>query len=168
MKNYYKLYFEFIGFAAIAALASVYIAEFGFGILPCKMCYYQRWVYIAILAVCMFALHPKFPKEWGVKIIIALLFVSMCVSITHLGVENGWVQLDLSCTGNLHSKTDDIEEFKAMIMAKDDIPCDVVSFSFLGLTLAGWNFIYSSLLFMLSLALGFVFMGTPRYEKNKK
>lgn len=168
MNNYYHLYFKFIGLAAAAALASVYIAEYVFGILPCKLCYYQRWIFVGILFLCMSALHSKFPKELGVKIATILLFVSICVSITHLGVENGWWKLDLSCTGNLHSKTDDIEEFKNMIMAKDNIPCDVVSFSFMGLTLAGWNFIYSSLLFMLSLTLMFVFMGTPRYEKNKK
>ncbi len=166
MNNYYKYYFQFLGLAAAAALAVAYIAELVFGMMPCKMCYYQRWVFVAILFTCMLSIHPRFPRMAGVKFVALLLFVSICVSITHLAVENDWIKLDLSCTGNIKGKVESVEEFKAMIMSKDDIPCDVIRGSFLGLTFAGWNFIYSSLLFMISLALIYVFMGTPSYEKK--
>jgi disulfide bond formation protein DsbB len=168
MHKYYKIYFKFIGAAALFALLAAYFSEYVLKLLPCKLCYYQRYVYMVMLVLCIAGYFISKFQEWGVKIVLLCLLGGIGLAFTHVGVENEWFVLDLSCTGNMKGRASTIEEYKALIMEKDDVPCDVVreGNNFLGITMAGWNFIYSLLLFMISLALASVFMGKPKYEKK--
>ena len=71
----------------------------------------------------------------------------------HVGIEQGWWALPTSCIAGGTAAT--VEDLKRML-AEAPPACDQVRFAFLGLTLAGWNFVVSLLLaaFTLASALG--------------
>ena len=71
----------------------------------------------------------------------------------HVGIEQGWWALPASCVAGGTAAT--VEDLKRMLQGAPPA-CDQVSFAFLGLTLAGWNFVVSLLLaaFTLAAALG--------------
>lgn len=155
--NFHSIYFKFVAGASILALILAYSSEYFLGLIPCKLCYYQRYAYFALVITCFIGLKvPGRLKQYISYLVATLLCVGISLAFTHVGVENGWFELDISCSSNLHGHVDSLEEFKAKIMAKDNVPCDVVTFRMLGVTMAGWNFVYSSLLFFLSLVMLFV------------
>ncbi len=119
-----------------------------------------------IVLCCIGYLSDKF-KDLIIKFIILGLIAGAGLAIVHVGVENSWFSLDLSCTGKMSSgQATTIEEYKALIEAKDDVPCDRVGFTFMGVTLAGWNFVYSLLLLVITVLLAYVFVGNAKYEKK--
>jgi disulfide bond formation protein DsbB len=71
----------------------------------------------------------------------------------HVGIEQGWWALPDSCIAGGTAAT--VEDLRRLL-AEAPPACDQVSFAFVGLTLAGWNFVLSLLLagFTLAAALG--------------
>lgn len=126
-----------------ASLSFAYIAQYGFGLLPCILCLYQRVPYAVVIAVSLIFLFLK--KDGGAKL---LLFISGIVFLVgasiagfHIGVENGWWQGTSDCGGGEIAHT--VEELKERIIAAPVTRCDEPSFFFLGLTMAAWNMLYS-------------------------
>ena len=117
------------------ALASQYVG----GLHPCEMCMWQRWPHeVAIaLAILAFFLHP--PAR---SILIALAGVAIVVSgaigVFHAGVEYGWWEGLTTCSttggGGL-----------ADIMKAPLVRCDVPQWTFGGVSLAGFNALFSIL-----------------------
>jgi disulfide bond formation protein DsbB len=72
----------------------------------------------------------------------------------HVGVEQGWWALPAGCVAGAGAES--LEDLKRLL-AEAPPACDQVSFTFLGLTLAGWNLVASLLLaaFTLAASLGF-------------
>lgn len=176
MHKYYRTFFIFIFAVSFFAVVSSYVMEIQFGMSPCKLCYYQRWTYIVLTAICAFGyFSSKYSKIAMVMVFLALAF-GTGTAFTHMAIEQGWIQLDLSCTSNFTGKIESIEDFKSMISDKEIVPCDMPRYNFFGITLAGWNFIYSSVILMFASIVIFSFLPRVRFEekfghdhgKNKK
>jgi disulfide bond formation protein DsbB len=85
---------------------------------------------------------PRYKK----RICMAILFFSLCSMLFagfHVGVEQGWFNYNSSCVSENINQFNSVDELKREIMSKDINPCDMVGFTFLKLSLAGWNFIIS-------------------------
>ena len=131
----------------LGALALQYLA----GLPPCHLCILQRWPYVALIAVGLIGARWYSRPLLGVAALV--LLGGAALAVYHVGIEQGWWALPTSCIAGGTAAT--VEDLKRML-AEAPPACDQVSFAFMGLTLAGWNFVVSLLLaaFTLAAALG--------------
>ena len=143
-----------LALAALAALGTVYALQYLGGFAPCRMCIWQRWPF-GVLAVVGLIGAFAWPRAMLTVALLTML-ASIGLAAYHVGVEQGWIALPAGCStvGDANS----VEELKAMLKAAPPT-CDQVSFTFLGLSLAGWNVIGSTILALFTL---FVIVAGPR------
>ena len=147
--NFLNLFFLFF---STFILLIVYYLEFFLGIEPCRLCIYQRFPYFITILLAIFFLLIK---NQNFKRIIFLLYIiifssSLILSVHHFGVENNWWNALTSCeayTKNF-SNSNNLKEY---LLNKNYIACDEISFKFLGVSLAGYNVITSSLLLIIAI-----------------
>lgn len=134
--------------APLAALAvplllygGALVSQYGFGLHPCEMCYWQRWPHQAAIVLAALALLLR-GNEGAMRTLTLLAALAIAVSgaigVFHAGVEYGlWEGLTTcSATG---SGPVTLEQ----IMAAPLIRCDVPQWTLLGISLAGFNAIFS-------------------------
>jgi disulfide bond formation protein DsbB len=120
------------------ALAAVYVAQYGYGLVPCEMCWWQRYPHVVALALAAvaFVVPPRVP----VALAAVAIAVSGLIGGFHAGVEYGWWKGVTACTANAFAAGGDP---LAAILAAPVVRCDVAPWSLLGISLAGWNFLFS-------------------------
>jgi disulfide bond formation protein DsbB len=120
-------------------LAGAYISQYGFGLYPCEMCWWQRYPHFAavLLALASTVLRPA--KPWIALAALAIL-VSGAIGAFHAGVEYGWWEGLTSCSTAVdYSGGDPLDA----IMNAPLIRCDVAPWTLAGISLAGFNAIIS-------------------------
>lgn len=120
-------------------LAGAYLSQYGFGLYPCEMCWWQRYPHFAavVLALVSTVAEPK--RLWVVLAAIAML-VSGLIGGFHAGVEYGWWEGITGCATTVGGGGDALEN----ILAAPLIRCDVAPWDLFGISLAGWNFLVSA------------------------
>ncbi len=118
-------------------LGGAYISEYGFGLYPCEMCWWQRYPHFAALGLgaLAFAAPPK--RMWTALAALAIL-ASGLIGGFHAGVEYGWWP---GITGCARIGGIDVLDPSAAPL----IRCDQAPWTLLGISLAGFNFLFSSL-----------------------
>ena len=122
------------------ALGSQYIG----GLFPCEMCHWQRWGHYAALGFALFALLlHRHPAASRLLVWLALLGIvgSGSIGVYHAGVEAGFLPGLTQCTAS--GVTGSYEDMLNDILSRPAIRCDEVQWSFLGISMAGWNAILS-------------------------
>lgn len=111
------------------------------GLAPCSLCLWQRWPHIIIilLAVCAPLLRMPRLVLTGIAITAA---VSVVLAAYHAGVEWGFWAGPSGCTANLDTG-DDLTSLTDSLLATPVVRCDEMAWSFLGLSMAGWNSLFS-------------------------
>ncbi len=124
----------------LALLAGAYLSQYGFGLHPCEMCWWQRYAHFAALALALLAF--ALPKQ---RTFVALAAIAIAASAAiggfHAGVEYGWWQGFTTCTAPA-SGSGGGDPLKAILQAPL-VRCDVAPWSLAGVSLAGWNFLFS-------------------------
>lgn len=122
-------------------LAGAYVSQYGFGLFPCEMCWWQRYAHFAALALGLVSLaaHPRAP--WIGLAGLAVL-VSGLIGAFHAGAEYGWWEGFTTCSSNLGSAGGDP---LAAIMNAPLVRCDVAPWTLAGVSLAGFNAVFSGL-----------------------
>lgn len=124
-------------------LSGAYISQYGFGLYPCEMCWWQRYPHLAALFFGIFAyMVPKFaPTVARVSTVLAALslFISGIIGGFHAGVEYGWWEGITGCAVTADPDADILDA----IMNAPLIRCDVTPWELFGISLAGYNFIFS-------------------------
>lgn len=136
----------FLAALGIALLLGAFAFEYIGGVKPCHLCLGQRlpWPIMTIVAgVAMLGLRrgapPMLaPAAFGVAVAIALW--SAYLAAFHAGVEWKWWPGPPTCTntGELTSGS-----FSGSFNPSDIVRCDEIAWSMLGISLAGYNFIFS-------------------------
>jgi disulfide bond formation protein DsbB len=130
-------------------LGGAYLSQYGFGLYPCEMCWWQRYAHFAALALALlgFAIPPQ--RLWVMLAVLAIL-VSGAIGFFHAGVEYHWWQGITPCAANFGQSTGDALED---IMNTPLVRCDEPAWTLFGISLAGFNFLISTGagLFVLSL-----------------
>lgn len=121
-------------------LGGAYLSQYGFGLYPCEMCWWQRYPHFAALALAVLALKAPSRPLWLALAGLAVI-TSGLIGGYHAGVEYGWWQGLTACSSPVESGGDPLEA----IMNAPLIRCDVAPWSLLGISLAGWNFLFSTL-----------------------
>lgn len=122
------------------ALGSQYLG----GLYPCEMCWWQRYphaVAILLAAVAFTASAASSRARTLTLLAAAAIAVSGIIGVYHAGVELGVFEGITTCTTTAKATTTD--ELLKQIMKVPLIRCDQVQWSFLGISLAGWNAILS-------------------------
>jgi len=128
---------RFAAFALPAALlGGAYISEYVFGLFPCEMCWWQRWPHFAALGFAALAFAAPAPRLWVAFAALAIM-VSGLIGGFHAGVEYGWWDGITGCA--VIDPDRDIFDPAAVPLVR----CDEAPFSFLGISLAGYNFLFS-------------------------
>jgi disulfide bond formation protein DsbB len=122
------------------ALGSQYLG----GLHPCEMCYWQRWPHGA--AIVFAALAFMGPADSGRSRTLTLLAafaiaVSGIIGVYHAGVEARVFEGFTTCTAM--AKGASTADLLKQITHAPLVRCDQVQFSFLGISMAGWNAILS-------------------------
>jgi disulfide bond formation protein DsbB len=125
----------------IVLLGGAYLSQYGFGLVPCEMCWWQRYPHFAALALALLAFAlPALAAPLTALSGLAIL-ASGLIGAFHAGVEYHWWQGPAACTATgLADGTDPL----AAIMAAPIVRCDVPQWQLFGVSLAGWNFLISS------------------------
>lgn len=131
-------------------LVIVFISQYGFGLAPCELCLWQRWPYAAAI---LLGLATLFLPRWRAQLLLLATLSFMIgggIGIFHAGVEWKWWQGLTSCSG-IGPTPMTLEELRAQILAAPVVRCDEAAVRVLGLSMAGWNVIWSAALAMLTL-----------------
>jgi disulfide bond formation protein DsbB len=127
-----------------ALLAGAFGSEIWGGLVPCEMCWWQRYPHIAALALAILALLAgRMPDRGRSLVWLAALAIaaSGAIGFYHAGVELKYFPGFTQCTSNAAGRS--VEEILKSVMAAPLIRCDDVQWSFLGVSMAGWNAILS-------------------------
>ncbi|MCG6902555.1 MAG: disulfide bond formation protein B [Rhodobacter sp.] len=137
---------------AAAGSAALLLGAWGFqalGYAPCKMCLWQRWPHA--VAVLTGALALALP--WVILPLIGALAAATtgAIGIYHAGVERDWWQGPTTCTsGDIGGLS--TEDLMNQILAAPLVRCDEVAWSLFGISMAGWNALFSLALAVVWLA----------------
>ena len=123
----------------VALLGGAYLSQYAGGLHPCEMCYWQRWPHFFAIAVAtlafLFSAHSR-----NARLLTALAAVAIAASgaigVFHAGVEYGWWEGLTRCASGGAMTLDEL-------MNVPLVRCDQVQFSFLSVSMAGWNAILS-------------------------
>jgi len=125
--------------------ASLYAGALWFqyvgGLMPCSLCLWQRWPHMIIVLLAVIALFVRIPRL--VLTAIALTAAtSVILAAYHAGVEWQLWSGPGGCTASL-TNSGDLTSLTESLLATPVIRCDEVAWSFLGLSMAGWNSLFS-------------------------
>jgi disulfide bond formation protein DsbB len=144
-----------LAFASAAILLAALALQYVGGLPPCRLCIWQRWPYVALIALGLLGWRWR-PR--AVLVVATLVLLGGAgLAAYHVGIEQGWWALPAGCVAGAGAET--IEDLRRML-AEAPPACDQVGFTLLGLTLAGWDVVASLGLaaFTLAAALG---LGRP-------
>jgi disulfide bond formation protein DsbB len=118
-----------------ALLGGAYVAQYGFGLPPCEMCWWQRYPHFAAVGIALLAFVMQPARVWTALAGLAII-TSGVIGGFHAGVEYGWWEGVTACTAPVSGS--DVMDFSAPL-----IRCDVAPWTLFGISLAGFNFLIS-------------------------
>lgn len=134
------------GFFLIYAMVSQYY----FGVVPCSLCFYERYIYFALffslIAVVFVKPDTRFEKVLF-NLVGLVLSVGVVLAIYHLLVELQWVEATESCKG-MFSKASSMEELRELSRSQSLSRCDRPNWYVLGLSATIWNFLWMFIFFL--------------------
>ena len=147
---------------SLVTWAGVLIAQYGFGLPPCPLCWWQRWAWLAIGVLSVLSLIS--PNQTAKKMAFSAawlgLIIGGAVAFWHSGIEYHWWRGPADCTGDL--QTSDPEALLNALTATPTIRCDQAAWTFYGISLAGFNVIISW-----SLAIFLLFFRSESVAKSR-
>ena len=109
--------------------------------MPCNLCLWQRWPHIIIVLIAVIALFVRMPRVVLTTIAITAA-TSVILATYHAGVEWKLWSGPNGCTASLNN-SDDLTTLTDSLLSTPVVRCDEVAWSFLGLSMAGWNSLFS-------------------------
>ena len=125
----------------VLLIACVYIAQYGFGLPPCEMCWWQRYGHFAAIALALsgWALRKTSAGTGLIALAGLAIGASAAIGLLHAGVEYHWWQGPTAC-----STTRLGGDALSAIMNAPLVRCDTAAWTLFGVSLAGYNFLVSS------------------------
>lgn len=140
--------------ASVAILATVFIAQYGFGLEPCELCLSQRVPYAVTILLSALALWLKLDDKKQ-RIVLGLCGLAFAVgtglALYHAGVEYHWWAGPTACTAGKGTVTS-VEDLAALLSKPINVPqCDQPAWVLFGISMAGYNVLASLALTVFSL-----------------
>ncbi len=119
-------------------LAGAYVSQYGFGLFPCEMCWWQRWPHFAAVLLALVSTMAQ-PKRLWIGLAAVAILSSGLIGAFHAGVEYDWWEGVTGCASSVAAGGDPLEA----IMNAPLVRCDVAPWTLAGISLAGFNAIIS-------------------------
>ena len=130
---------------SVALLGGAFVFQ-ALGYPPCKMCLWQRWPHAAAIVIGALFLLSQRALLLLAGAVAALS--TAAVGLYHAGVEQGFWEGPSTCTsGAIEGLTP--EELLNQILDAPLVRCDEIAWQFIGLSMAGWNAVFSLILAVL-------------------
>jgi len=110
-------------------LAGAYISEYGFGLFPCELCWWQRYPHFIAVALALISYYAP-PRRVWIGLAALAIAVSGAIAVFHAGVEYHWWESPLGCTAS--------DPFSL-----EFVRCDEAAWTLMGVSLAGFNALLS-------------------------
>lgn len=127
---------------SLALLAGAWGFQIIGGLVPCEMCWWQRYALMAVAGLAVPALLAP------VRALAALPLLAMLgnagIALFHAGVERHWWQGITRCTAP--PLAGDARSMMADLLSQPLVRCDAIPWQMFGISMAGWNFIVSLIL----------------------
>ncbi len=127
-------------------LGGAYISQYGFGLAPCEMCYWQRWPHMAAIGLAGLGLILRnnaktAPQSWWAVLAAAIaIAVSGGIGVFHAGVEYGWWKGLTACaTAGALQPGSVLQGGITTVVVR----CDEAQWDLFGISLAGFNALFS-------------------------
>ena len=144
-----RFFLFLIAFVTTSALGAAYIGEYFFELEPCVLCLYQRYIFMVTLATALLGTClSNAQKQISVIFISALLFFANFGTATYqVLVEKKILTLPALCRGiEINTQTQTFAQFQqSLAKAGNHIPCDQISFELFGISMAGYNALFTLL-----------------------
>jgi disulfide bond formation protein DsbB len=118
-------------------LGGAYLSQYGFGLFPCEMCWWQRYAHFAALALALVATVATPRRLWIALAGLAILVAGL-LGAYHAGVEYKWWEGVTTCSSTAAGNS--LED----ILNAPLIRCDEPQWTLFGISLAGFNFLIST------------------------
>lgn len=118
-------------------LGGAYLSQYGFGLFPCEMCWWQRYAHFAALALALISTLAT-PKRLWIGLAGLAILVAGLLGAYHAGVEYKWWEGVTTCSSTAGSNS--LED----ILNAPLIRCDEPQWTLFGISLAGFNFLIST------------------------
>ncbi len=137
--------------ASIGALGFAYTAEIGFGYEPCRLCLYQRIPFAITGILALFALTGLMDGMRSDRTLSAI--VTLCgvifligglLAFYHVGVEQHWWSSAVCGGPGPNALT--FEQMQQALIKGEPKACDTVDWQLFGISMAGYNILYSFML----------------------
>ena len=113
----------------IALLAGAYLSQYGFGLFPCEMCWWQRYPHFVAVGLALISYAAPAKRTW-IGLAALAIAISGAIGAFHAGVEYGWWESPFGCTSSDPYSL----EF---------VRCDEAAWTLFDISLAGWNALLS-------------------------
>ena len=141
---------------ATSVLFSFFL-EFFLNLIPCKLCLYQRYLWLFLLLACILNIKESSKSKYIEIIITITLCAIISLSFYHSGIEFGFFNNIISCVSENNKTANSIEELDFLIRNTKNLDCAFPKFKFFYLSLSNLSFLFSSSLLLLCL---------KKYKKN--
>ena len=123
-----------------ALLGGAYISQYVFGLFPCEMCWWQRYSHFVALALGLLSMVAQ-PRRLWIALAGLAVIASGMIGGFHAGVEYDWWEGLTRCATTVEAGGDAMDA----IMNAPLVRCDAAPWDLFGISLAGWNFLISTL-----------------------
>jgi disulfide bond formation protein DsbB len=124
-----------------ALLGGAYGSQIWGGLIPCEMCWWQRYAHFAAIPLALLALVVPRQRRSLVLLAAAAIAASGIIGAYHAGVEAGIFEGLTTCTSTVTGATN--ADLLKAILAAPMVRCDQVQWSLLSISMAGWNALVS-------------------------
>ena len=122
-------------------LGGAYLSQYGFGLYPCELCWWQRYAHFAAVGLAFVSYLAPPRKVWVALAGLAVL-ASGLIGGFHAEVEYHWWEGLTTCTQTIGSGGGDA---LSNLLSAPLIRCDEAQWRLFGISLAGFNFIISTI-----------------------
>lgn len=156
--------------AGVGTLATAFIAQYFFKVQPCELCWWQRAPYAVVIVLGVLALVMQQNKKRAhllLGVSSAVFLISVGLALYHVGVEQHWWADSAGCAVKPLGVKDiadiSLNDLRNQLLATAGVPCDEITWTFLGLSMATWNVFFSFAMFVFAAmaAAGCVSEGKP-------
>ncbi|UVO51451.1 disulfide bond formation protein B [Sphingomonas sp. SUN019] len=132
-------------FLPLALLAGAWGSQLIGGLYPCEMCHWQRWPHYAavVIAGLAFVVPGRSTRVTLIAGAAAMIALSGLIGVFHAGVEYHWWNGITACSVMAGGEGVSTDQMLRNILAAPVIRCDAAQWRLIGISLAGWNAIFS-------------------------
>lgn len=133
--------------ASFTPLAAALVSQYGFGLHPCELCLWQRAPFSVMigLAALMWVWRKQLKKVIFMTWLVMVAFVvEAAIAFYHVGVEQRWWESATGCSAAVDASAS-LDDLRNAILQGPLVSCSDPELVVLGLSMAGWNVVYSLL-----------------------